>query len=102
MTVAESPLVKLTGRITFDRGLSGDVVVPKASDLQIQMTRDPELLGAPDGGPRFNPPPADDGTLSLNTIPPGDYRMAVWPLSNRDSIGIAGRRPSESYRRTRT
>jgi hypothetical protein len=97
VAVVESPLIKLTGRITFDRGLSGDVVTPKASDLQIQMTREPELLGAPQGGPRFNPPPADNGQLNLNSIPPGDYRVAVWPLSNRDDIGPGGRKPAESY-----
>jgi len=97
VTVAESSLVKLTGHITFDRSLSADVTVPKASDVQIQMTRDPDLLGAPEGGPRFNAPPGDDGTLNLSTIAPGDYRIALWPFSNRERVGRGGRRPPESY-----
>ena len=97
VAVVESALIKLTGRITFDRGLSGEGVAPKASDLQIRMTREPELLGAPDGGPRFNPPPADNGQLNLNSIPPGDYRVEVFPLSNRDGAGPGGPRPSDSH-----
>jgi carboxypeptidase family protein len=97
VAVAESALVKLTGHITFDRGLSADVVTPKASDLQIQMTREPDLLGAPAGGPRFNAPAADNGTINLSTIAQGDYRLAIWPLSNRDGNGPGGRRPPESF-----
>jgi len=97
VVVAEAALVKLTGHITFDRGLSADVVTPKASDLQIQMTREPDLLGAPAGGPRFNAPTADNGTINLSTVAQGDYRLGIWPLSNRDGNGPGGRRPPESF-----
>jgi hypothetical protein len=97
VVVAEAALVKVTGHITFDRGLSADVVTPKASDLQIQMTREPDLLGSPTGGPRFNAPPADNGALNLTTVAQGDYRLAIWPLSNRDNNGPGGRRPPESF-----
>ena len=52
------------------------------SNLTFQIQRDPAPLGTPLGGPRFNPPPAADGSFAW-TISPGDYRVSVLPLENR-------------------
>ena len=44
------------------------------------MTREPYLVGAPDGGPRFNPAPTDEGTINLNAVAVGDYRISIRPF----------------------
>jgi hypothetical protein len=93
ITITQPPPVSLKGHVTFERGVAPAGAAPKASDLMIQMTRDPDLIGAPGGGPRFNPPPSDDGTLALNTIRLGDYRMALWPFSSRRDGNNMGGRP---------
>ncbi len=71
--------IALKGRIVIDRGASSDVSA-NPQDFQIQMTREPYLVGAPDGGARFNPAPAPDGAINLNAVAPGDYRVAVRPF----------------------
>ena len=73
--------VNIPGRVTVERGLApaGSVDL---SNLVFQVLRDPESIGAPPGGPRFNPPPAADGSFAW-TIQPGDYRVSVFPLDNR-------------------
>src|SRR4029077_9085859 len=53
VTLTQSPGVALKGHLTFARGLASPAVAVHASDFQIQMSRDPFLVGAPDGGPRF-------------------------------------------------
>jgi Carboxypeptidase regulatory-like domain len=80
VTLTQSPGIALKGRLSFDRGLSpAATAIPNPSDFQIQMTREPYLVGAPDGGPRFNPAPAENGAISLNAVAPGDYRIGVRP-----------------------
>jgi hypothetical protein len=80
VTLTEQPGIVLKGQLSFDRGLSSTTVPAKASDFQIQMARDPYLVGAPDGGPRFNPAPGDNGAINLNAVAPGDYRISVRPF----------------------
>jgi hypothetical protein len=59
------------------------------------MTRDPYLVGAPDGGPRFNPAPSENGTISLNSVAPGDYRLFARPFGvGPDGETLTGRRAS--------
>jgi hypothetical protein len=81
VTLTEQPGIQLKGQLSFDRGLSSSStpLSVKASDFQIQMTRDPYLVGAPDGGPRFNPAPGDNGAINLNAVAPGDYRISIRP-----------------------
>jgi hypothetical protein len=86
--------VNIPGHVTVERGLApaGSVDL---SNLAFQVLRDPESIGAPPGGPRFNPPPAADGSFAW-TIQPGDYRVSVFPLDNRqrdDRTRAGGGRP---------
>jgi len=81
--------VDIPGRITFDRGASSGSV-PNPSALRITLSRDPDVLGTPTAGPRFNPPPAADGSFTLSGIGPGDYRVSVPPMLNRSYEGGFG------------
>ncbi len=80
VTLTQQTGIALKGQLSFDRGLSATAVPAKASDFQIQMAREPYLVGAPDGGPRFNPAPGDNGAISLNAVAPGDYRIGIRPF----------------------
>jgi hypothetical protein len=57
------------------------------------MTREPDLPAAPMGGPGFNRPPFPNGTITLNNIPPGDYRIDLWPFAFRREGAITSGRP---------
>ena len=82
VSLVQSSGIGLKGHLTFDRGLAtaSPALPVKASDFQVQMTREPYLVGAPDGGPRFNPAPTDEGTISLNAVAVGDYRISIRPF----------------------
>ena len=41
---------------------------------------DPDLLGMPQAGPTFSPPPGVDGEFELQGVPPGDFRVSVRAL----------------------
>jgi len=79
VVLVEGPGITVSGRVTIERGPTGGSV--DMTNLRFQVTRDPELLGAPTGGPAFNPPPSADGTFEW-TLGPGDYRVGVVPLLN--------------------
>ena len=72
------PPIILNARVAIE-GAAGAGRID-ASSLHVQLTRDPDVLGAPSGGPRFNPAPDPDGKLALNGIGPGNYRVSVTPL----------------------
>ena len=93
VTLTEPPTIALNGHLTFDRGISATSANPDPSDLQIRMTRDPDLPAAPAGGPGFNRPPFPNGTINLNSIPPGDYRIDMWPFGVRREGTITSGRP---------
>jgi len=93
VNLSSLPPISLGGHVTFDRGMSVSTANPNASDLQIKMTRDPELLGAPEGGAAFNRPPQPNGAIALDQIPPGDYRVDLWPFANRREGTLMSGRP---------
>jgi hypothetical protein len=80
VVLTETLGLEIQGHLTIERGLTQSAPAPMA-DLRFQVTRDPDLVGTPTGGPRFNPPPSPDGSFSW-IINPGDYRVAVVPLLN--------------------
>ena len=92
--LVQQPGIALKGRMTIDQGPPPSAADTKItpSEFQIQMTRDPYLVGAPDGGPRFNPAPAPDGTINLNGVAPGDYRLGIRPFgTGPDGESVTGR-----------
>jgi hypothetical protein len=93
VTITEPPVISLNGHVTFDRGMSAGGPNPNPSDVQIRMTREPDLPAAPAGGPGFNRPPLPNGTIALNNIPPGDYRIDLWPFASRREGSITSGRP---------
>jgi Carboxypeptidase regulatory-like domain len=95
VVLTETAGVDIAGRLTIERGAAPGAV--EMSNLRFQITREPEVMGAPPGGPRFNPPPTPDGTFTW-TISPGDYRVGVLPLINsqRDDRTRAGGGPPVS------
>jgi carboxypeptidase family protein len=80
VVLTETIGIEIKGHLTVERGLTQAVPV-SMSELRFQITHDPDSVGAPHGGPSFNPPPSSDGTFSW-IIYPGDYRVAVLPLFN--------------------
>jgi hypothetical protein len=78
VALVESPGIDVKGRVTFESASAAPVDM---TNLRFQVSRDPELMGAPSGGPAFNPPPAANGTFEW-TLGPGDYRVGVLPLLN--------------------
>ncbi len=93
VVLTETAGFDVSGRVTIERGTAGSESVDM-SNLRFQLTRDPEVIGAPQGGPRFNPPPSPEGMFTW-TISPGDYRVGVLPLLNsqRDDNTRAGGGP---------
>jgi hypothetical protein len=81
VVLTETPGVNIPGRVTLERGTSATGPVD-LSNLAFQVQRDPAPIGTPQGGPRFNPPPAADGSFAW-TLSPGDYRVSAMPLDNR-------------------
>ena len=68
---------KLSGKFVIE-GRSRSNSEPRLSDLRVgQLIRVPNSLGAPSGGPSFNPPPAVDGSFTLDGIQQGDFRVTV-------------------------
>jgi len=95
LVLIESAGIDVSGRVTIERGpASGPVDM---TNLRFQVSRDPELIGAPAGGPAFNPPPSADGAFEW-TLGPGDYRVGVVPLLNsqRDDNARPGGGPPVS------
>ncbi|MEP7309422.1 MAG: carboxypeptidase-like regulatory domain-containing protein [Acidobacteriota bacterium] len=70
---------RVTGRFVIDgRARSGgdlDMAVLRAT-----LRRDPDVIGMPQAGPTFSPPPAPDGSFELQGVPPGDFRVSVRAL----------------------
>lgn len=99
VTLLQPPRIMLNGRLTIDRGPSPTpaqaALTPQ--EFQIQMTREPYLVGAPDGGPRFNPAPLENGVIGLNSVAPGDYLLGIRPFGiGPDGETLTGRRASGS------
>jgi hypothetical protein len=80
VVLTETLGVDIKGHLTIERGLTQAAPVPMG-DLRFTVTRDPDLVGTPSGGSKFNAPPSQDGTFSW-IFYPGDYRVAVLPLLN--------------------
>ncbi len=81
VVLTETAGVNIPGRVSIERG-PGSTGQADVTNLAFQVQRDPAPLGTPPGGPRFNPPPAADGSFAW-TLSPGDYRVSVIPLDNR-------------------
>jgi hypothetical protein len=81
VVLTETAGVNIPGRVSIERG-PGSMGQADVTNLAFQVQRDPAPLGTPPGGPRFNPPPAADGSFAW-TLSPGDYRVSVIPLDNR-------------------
>jgi hypothetical protein len=71
--------VRLTGRFLID-GRSRMGADPDMASLRVTLRRDPDVIGMPDTGPAFSPPPAPDGSFELQGVPPGDFRLSVRAL----------------------
>jgi hypothetical protein len=48
--------------------------------LRVTFTREPSLVGMPESGPSFTPPPSADGSFVVEGVPPGDFRIGVRAL----------------------
>jgi Carboxypeptidase regulatory-like domain len=81
VVLAESAGIDISGRMTIERGTAA-TGSPDLPGLRFQLTRDPDQVGTPSGASVYNPPPAPDGTF-MWILYPGDYRLALLPLLNR-------------------
>jgi hypothetical protein len=82
--------INISGRITVERGASDAAI--DLSRLRFVVERDPDVVGAPTGGPAFNPPAGADGAFTLLGVKPGDYRVSIPPILVKpgESPGRAG------------
>ncbi len=76
--------ISLNARVTIDRD-TGNTARADLSNLHVQLTRDPDYIGAPVGGPRMNPAPSQDWTMALSGLSPGDYRVGLTPMRRREA-----------------
>jgi carboxypeptidase family protein len=75
--IVAMPPVKLTGRFIIE-GNSRTGAELRMQDLRVdRLTRVPDLLGIPLGGPSYNPPAQSDGSFTLDGVSPGDFRVSV-------------------------
>jgi hypothetical protein len=81
VVLTETIGIEVLGHLTVERGMTQAAAPVPMGELRFQVTREPDIVGAPQGGPKFNPPPSQDGAFSW-IIYPGDYRVAVLPLLN--------------------
>ncbi len=70
--------VRVTGRFVIDGRSRG--VDPDMASLRAILRRDPDVIGMPEAGPTFSPPPATDGSFELQGVPAGDFRVSVRAL----------------------
>jgi len=78
LTIVTTPGFTLAGKFIIE-GRFDNANDPQASGPRIaRLTRDPEILGMPAGGPSFSPPPRPDGSFNLEGISPGHYRVNVY------------------------
>ena len=88
LVVTTTSGLTINGRISVDRGTSAGPV--DLSGMRIVLERDPDIVGAPSGGPAFNPPAEADGTFTIGGVTPGDYRVSIPPILARPGE-LAGR-----------
>jgi hypothetical protein len=69
---------QVTGRVVIE-GQPRNGGAANVTNLRIFLQRVPDLLGMPDSGPTFSPPPTADGSFLLQGVPPGDYRVTFGP-----------------------
>ncbi len=84
LDVADKDIENFPIIVAPDFKLSGRFVTEGGSRSYPQITnlvRDPEVVGMVRGGPGFNPPPAADGSFTLDGVLPGDFRVIVQRLS---------------------
>jgi hypothetical protein len=75
--IVAMPPVKLTGRFVIE-GSSRTGTELRIQDLRVdRVTRVPDLLGIPLGGPSYSPPAQSDGSFTLDGVSPGDFRVSV-------------------------
>ncbi len=75
LAISLIPGFRVAGRLLLD-----DRARASVSDiglLRATITRTPALLGMPEGGPTFAPPPSADGSFVLEGVPPGDFQVTV-------------------------
>jgi Carboxypeptidase regulatory-like domain len=75
--IAMTPGFKFSGRIviegTVPPGNGGSFSFPGLGSLP----RDPDIGGMFLGSPEFNPSPAPDGTFTVDSIPPGNFKVLL-------------------------
>ena len=79
LVIPVTPGARLTGRFIVD-GRSRTGGDPDIANLRATLQRDPDLLGMPQAGPTFSPPPGMDGGFELLGVSPGDFRVSVRAL----------------------
>jgi protocatechuate 3,4-dioxygenase beta subunit len=72
-SIVVGPEFKLPGRFVMEDGSRS---YPRVG----QITRDPQVVGMAQGGFRFNPALAADGSFTLDGVGPGDFRVNVQRL----------------------
>jgi hypothetical protein len=70
---------RVAGRFVID-GRSRTGADPDMASLRVTLRRDPDIIGMPDAGPTFSPPPALDGSFELQGVAAGDFRVSVRAL----------------------
>jgi len=78
-SIVVGPEFKLSGRFVMEDGSRS---YPRVG----QITRDPQVAGMGQAGFRFNPPPAADGSFTLDGAAPGDFRVNLQRLPAGDYV----------------
>jgi hypothetical protein len=92
VAIAVTKGFQVSGRIVVE-GQPRNGGTPNVSTLRIFLQRDPDILGMPNGGPEFSPPPAADGSFVLQGVPPGDFRVTLGPPGGMQFLSL----PEDMY-----
>jgi len=70
VSIVVAPDFKLSGRFVMEGGSRS---YPRIGEL----IRDPQVIGMARGGFSYNPPPAADGSFTIDGVVPGDFRVSL-------------------------
>ena len=76
LAINATPGFRISGRFVVEGRSRGGAGL-SLPELRATLQRDPDILGMPNGGPTFSPPPSEDGAFALEGVGIGDFAVSI-------------------------